>query len=199
MRYDYDYEYDPKYCYAGTHILKNKLNIMNNEDLEEVERKICTVIRAAIKNKPPKGDLDFNYLLKLHKRLFADIYDWAGKIRTVNISKGNQFCPTQFIRDYAEGIFDKLKDENYLQGCDPGALSERVAFYLSEINTIHPFREGNGRAQRLFITIMVNRIGYDLLFDKITQEEMIKASAEAFDKEYGLITELIRRCLVELS
>lgn len=117
MNYSYEYEYDQKYCYANSRVLKNKLNILDSECLEEYERKICAVIHTELNDKPPKGEMNFNYLLKLHKRMFSEIYTWAGKIRTVNIYKGNSFCSVQFITEYANSIFDELKVEKYLTEC----------------------------------------------------------------------------------
>lgn len=197
--YGYEYQYDEKYCYPNANILKNKLDIHNEEDLSSYEREITAVRQLELLNSPPKGEMNFLYLKKLHKMLFSEIYDWAGKVRTVNISKGNQFCMVQFIEDYANDVFRKLKDENYLMDCAEEDLPNRLAYYLAEINTIHPFREGNGRTQRLFVTLLANRIGYDLLFDLTTNQEMIEASDASFNLNFQPMEEIIKKILVKIE
>ena len=137
-------EQDTSYCYEDSFILKNKLGIKNQEELEEAERNITALRILQLKTGELRGEPNFKYLCKIHKHIFGDIYPWAGKIRTVDISKGNMFCNSQFILENAEEIFANLKKENYLQdNQDIKKMSERLSYYLSEINALHPFREGN--------------------------------------------------------
>ena len=89
--YYYEYEQDSYYCYPGTYVLKNKLNITDADELKSAEREITSLRTAQLMIEPMDGTLDFGYLKQIHKFLFGDIYEWAGKVRTVNISKGNQF------------------------------------------------------------------------------------------------------------
>ena len=74
-----------------------------------------------------------------------------------------------------------LKRESYLQGLDKQKLAERLAYYIGEINAIHPFREGNGRSQRMFIELLALHNGYKLDFAKISNEEMLEASMQTFN------------------
>lgn len=98
------------------------------------------------------------YLCKAHKYIFHDIFTWAGKIRTVDISKGNLFCKSEFIIENAESLFRQLEEEKYLMDVKIELdIVQHLAYYLSEINVIHPFREGNGRAQRIFIEVLAAR------------------------------------------
>jgi cell filamentation protein len=99
---------------------------------------------------PVTPTYDLHHLREIHRRIFGDIYDWAGQIRTVAIAKGATFCLPQYIESSAAVIFDDLRDENYLRGLDRDAFTGRLAHYLGEVNALHPFREGNGRAQRAF-------------------------------------------------
>ena len=172
--YFYDYEYDTTYCYPEANVLKSKLNIKDADSLLEAERSITALRILELKQSFPDGKLDFSYFKHLHFYIFQDIYGWAGKTRTVNISKGSQFCLCQFIDDQAIELFQKLERENYL--VDAENIAERLSFYLSELNAIHPFREGNGRAQRMFIEILADRAGYEVDFSEVTAEEMIEAS-----------------------
>lgn len=108
------------------------------------------------------------------------------------------FCPAENIAAMAEDTFNRLKKEKYLLDCSEEDMPRRLAFYLSEINVIHPFREGNGRIQRLFVEILAERAGYEVDFSNVTQQEMIEASAEAFLCRYDLINELFTRITQKL-
>ena len=190
----YECEQDNSYCYQDSCILKNKLGIRNKEQLEEAERNITALRILQLKTGELRGEPNFKYLCKIHKHIFGDIYSWAGKIRTVDISKGNMFCNSQFILENAEDIFNRLKKENYLQDYkDVDKMSERLAYYLSEINALHPFREGNGRAQREFIIVLARRAGYVVDFSKVSQEEMIQASEKAFYCDYRHMNDIFLR------
>ena len=190
-RYSYEYEYDGIYCYKNTSVLKNKIGLKDATELNEAEREITAVRYIYAKERPIKGNFDFKHLCSIHRYLFSDIYTWAGKPRTVNISKGNQFCLAQHIESYAEQIFTKLKNENYLKDSDN--TPHRLAYYMSEINVLHPFREGNGRTQRLFIEYLADYAGYKVDFTSVTPEEMIRVSADSFACEYDSINAMFER------
>jgi len=197
MQYDYEYEWDKEYCYPNSKVLINKLNIKTHDELVVAEREITSLKIAVAKSQHIKGNFDLDHLKKIHKFIFEDIYSWAGCLRHVNISKGNQFCLVDNLEMYGNSVFDKLKADNYLidyQGSVPHAL----AYYLSEINVLHPFREGNGRAQRLFIEYLANNAGYSVDFSNVSSKEMIVASAEAFACEYDKINEMFDRITKKL-
>lgn len=179
--YSYSFDNDLKYCYPNSSVLKNKLNITNEHDLSIAEREISSLRMMELENEPIKGKLDFNHLKEIHYNVFKEIYEWAGQVRTVNISKGNVFCYYENIDSYADYIFNKLREENYLMNAGKDAVFDRFSFYLSEINALHPFREGNGRSQRMFISYLAKVAGYELNFDEISQERMIELSVRAFN------------------
>ncbi len=179
--YSYSFDNDLKYCYPDSSVLKNKLNITNEHDLSVAEREISSLRMMELEKKPMKGKLDFNHLKEIHYNIFKEIYEWAGQVRTVNISKGNVFCYYENIESYADYIFNKLKEENYLMNAGKDAIFDRLSFYLSEINALHPFREGNGRSQRVFISYLAKVAGYELNFAEVSQEQMIELSVCAFN------------------
>lgn len=189
--YDYDYEWDNEYCYPNSNILINKLNITDAEKLSVAEREITSLKLAYAKQNPIKGRFDLAHLQKIHRFLFQDIYAWAGELRHVNIAKGNQFCLAQHLDRYAENLFQQLKEEKYLKYCSN--VPHRLAYYLSEINVLHPFREGNGRTQRLFIEYLAAHVGYHVDFSNVTAKEMIVASAESFACNYEKMNKMFER------
>ena len=97
-------------------------------------------------------------------------------------------------------IFKKLHREKYLKEYkDKSEIAERLAYYLGEINSIHPFREGNGRSQRMFIEHLTSSLGYRLDFMKISSEEMLEASVRTFVLDYKLMEELMLRALSDID
>lgn len=89
---------DTKYCYPGSNVLVNKLDIRDPNKLQIFERKLTMLRLLELIDKPIEGKFDFKHLQAIHAYIFfQDMYDWAGKIRTVDISKGNTFCNVRFI------------------------------------------------------------------------------------------------------
>ena len=131
----------------------------------------------------------------IHKFLFQDLYSWAGEFRKVNISKGNPFCLYTYIEEQLKKLFTELKKEAYLSLLPQEELASRLAYYLGELNAIHPFREGNGRSQRIFIMELAAKNGYILDFYRIKQSDMIYASIQSFALNYGPLTKLIKESL----
>ena len=189
----YEYERDDFYCFPDSRVLRNKLGIRDERMLDAAEREITGLKAVEFVNNPFSEKLDFNYIKKLHKFLFSDIYDWAGETRVIDISKGNIFCQHELIEVNAEALMNELNMEDYLVDSDD--IAERLAYYLGDLNSIHPFREGNGRVQRLFIAELARRAGYSLDFSNITPKEMIIASDEAFHRNYEPLEEIIQKSL----
>ena len=193
----YEYERDDYYCYPNSSVLKNKLGIMNDKLLTQAERKITALKLAELEHNPISGELNFDYLRKIHRFLFGDIYEWAGENRKIDISRGNIFCMHEIIDVCMNQLMDELKAEGFLNSLDRNDVLKRLAYYLGEMNTIHPFREGNGRAQRAFIRELATRNSIRLVFDKITPKEMIEASDKTFHHEYEMMESLLKRAVVE--
>lgn len=198
--YFYDDEQDAKYCYPGTNVLKNKLDIRDLDRLHEAERDYSSVRQAELSNMGVTGDFSFKHLCSIHKQLFQDVYSWAGKTRTADISKGTIFCLVQFIESQFDDLYRKLKKENFLADiADEKEMGKRLAFYLGELNMIHPFREGNGRTQRIFIEqLCLNNGRFEIDFTEITKEEMIAASVRSANASNDMLEELIEKCLIKL-
>lgn len=197
--YQYGYEWDSSYCYPNSYVLINKLGIKNADALNLAEREITSTRYTQLIVNPVKGNFDLMHLQEIHRYVFQDIYSWAGQLRTVNIAKGNQFCNCMYIESGFESIYKKLKKDCFLLKTTSDTICEKLAFYLGEINVVHPFREGNGRAQRVFIQYLARAAGYSVNFADITAKEMIEASALAFDCDYRKMTELFQRMTTPIS
>ena len=98
---------DSKYCYPNSNVLKNKLNIKDEQELFEAEKKLTLIRLQELQKKPVNGNFDYKHLKAIHRYIFQDVYNWAGKLRTVEIGKGNLFCTTEFLISYGESILNK--------------------------------------------------------------------------------------------
>ena len=126
------------------------------------------------------GEFDINHFVSIHKYLFDEIYPFAGLFRNENIAKDNfRFAEWEFIEPELRKILNELKGENFLKGLTKETFSERLAYYMAELNVLHPFREGNGRATREFIRQLALYNGYYFNLAKIDPKEMLNASIES--------------------
>lgn len=175
---------DP-YVYPGTvYVLKNKLNIIDAERLDNAESYFHNFRYQQLQPLFPAGKFDYDHLKAVHRHLFQDLYEWAGQERTINISKNDSgFAKTQFIQPYANKVFGEIKDQGYLRGLTRDGFAQLGAHYYSEINAIHPFREGNGRSLRAFYDQLANNAGYALRWSKTTQQQHTDAVRQSFHSD----------------
>lgn len=171
-------------------ILENKLGIEDPVLLKEAESEIVFLRLAELEQQPVQGAFDFEHLKTIHKHLFFDIYYMAGKTRNVNIAKnGSAFCYAQFIDSTQKEIFSILKQDNFLIGLDGTAFATKLAELSGDLNALHPFRDGNGRTIRAFLSQLSEHAGYRLQFENTKMEERLTADIEAFNGNlYPLIS-----------
>jgi cell filamentation protein, protein adenylyltransferase len=167
---------DP-YSDPVTGVLYNKLGLGSAAGLEAAEREITHAALILLDSSPVSPSYDLPHLREIHRRIFGDIYEWAGRIRTVVIAKGAVFCLPQYIDSSATAIFRELHDEDCLRGLRRDAFVGRLAYYLGEVNALHPFREGNGRAQRAFFGQLARDAGFTLAWQHLDPVRNVDASA----------------------
>lgn len=181
-------------CYPGTAVLINKLDIRDDTELAEVEAEIVTARIAEWDQFPRVNTFDFNHYKAIHAHLFSDLYDWAGQIRTVDLSKkGTRFCSAAEIENRAELIFTRLYQLNFLKSMEYGVFVEELTDFYCSTNELHPFREGNGRTQRLFLSQLTANAGYTLNFSDMDGDLLMIATIQAAQG----VTDLLRRLLGE--
>ncbi len=142
----------------------------------------------------PEGDLDYLHYKKIHHHFFQDVYEWAGQIRQVRTGKGgNWFCYPEYIDQQMEGLFAQLADENHLMHVDDVAtFSNRAAYYIAEINAVHPFREGTERCQLILLTILTELAGFQLTEDRLDENLFMEAMIESFHGDNAPLAAEIR-------
>lgn len=144
--------YEPtnsKYSYENSDVLINYLDIHNTKDLLHYEAKITAAKSLGLRQKGITGNFDKTHYLSIHQYLFEDIYPFAGKLREENIGKGEfRFAQWEYIEQELDRLLEQLKQENFLEELGKEQLAKRLAYYLSELNVLHPFREGNRQDQQ---------------------------------------------------
>jgi cell filamentation protein len=184
----YDSSPDP-YCYPGTDVLKNRLNLRDQATLDAFEAMI-TVQRA---DEPlPLGKLSYGHYRAIHRHLFQDVFAWAGKVRTVRIAKGgSMFCYPERIDAEMRRVFASLRAGGFFRSLPVGEFAQRSAHVLAELNAIHPFREGNGRTQLAFLTLLADHAGYPLALDRMDPAAMLAAMVASFKSNEAPLAALI--------
>lgn len=184
-----------KYTYKNTNVLKNKLGIKNEKELKNADTNIVTKKLQEIKLEKFERTYDEKHFKFIHKFLFEELYEFAGKYREENILKENfRFSQFEYIDENIKKILkkinlEKLKSENFEKQI------EDVSEIMTDLNVLHPFREGNGRAIREFIRELLEDMGYEINFFNIEYEEIIEASKYAvFDetKQKNLLKKYIK-------
>ena len=175
------YDADDVYCIPGTAVLKNTAGITDQDQLDEYEGDFTAIRLLELTQSPVAGSFDLTHLCKIHQYLFQDVYEWAGEVRSVDIVRGDsRFCNVRQIQSYSNIVFKALAAEKYLLSLEPKVFAKRLAHYLSEINAIHPLREGNGRVQRLFISQVAEHAGYSLDFSALDQATLYPVMQASF-------------------
>lgn len=184
------YSMDPStdLCYEGTACLINKFSIKDPQKLSELEAQITFAKAVMLDAEPIEGKFDFHHYKQIHQFLFCDLYDWAGQIRTTDISKKRtNFLRAQDISDVATRCFAKV-EQGFLDNLSFDAFASRVAELYHDINYIHPFREGNGRTQRIYFTQLIRAYGYDINFSEVDTDLLMIATIQAAGGVMDLLT-----------
>lgn len=190
---------DRTYCYPGTNLLKNIPGITDPQELFWAEAEFTSERLLELQKQPMKGRFDFRHLYNIHKYIFQDIYSWAGKPRTVNIGKGNLFCLPEHIQSFSDDVFRNFAKDCYAAKDDKDQFISMLAEHYGDMNALHPFREGNGRAQREFTRELCEHCGYDFDLSCTTHQEMLEASIASFnDGDSSLLEGIFHRVVGSL-
>jgi len=186
----YDAIADP-YCYTDTTVLKNIPGLRVQAALDKFE----AVSTAQRSDEPlPKGRLSARHYRAIHRHLFQDVYAWAGKFRTVRLSKGGSaFCYPENIALELRSLFNDLKRRRYLRELARDEFANQAAHFLATLNAIHPFREGNGRTQMTFLALLADHAGHPVVLERIRPRKFLAVIVASFQgNERPLIDELRR-------
>lgn len=167
-----------RYCYRGTSVLKNLLGITDQAALDAYELEASTQ-RAT--EPLPGGRFGVRHYLAIHRHLFQDVYGWAGRVRTVRIAKdGSMFCYPEHIAAELRRLFAGLRAAGCFRNLPTAEFAGQAAHFLAELNAIHAFREGNGRTQLSFMTVLAAHAGHPLQHAAMEPGRMLAAMVLSF-------------------
>jgi cell filamentation protein len=184
---------DDPYCYSGTTVLKNLADLRTQPELDAFE---AAMVTQRLDEPLPSGRLGYAHYRAVHHHLFGDVYDWAGRIRIVRIIKGASiFCYPEHIEGEMRRLFSGLRELNFLRDTDMQIFSANAAHFLSELNAIHPFREGNGRTQLAFLAILADAAGHPVNYGAIDPQRLLQAMIASFGGDEEPLTSVIASLL----
>jgi len=184
---------DPLYCHPGTDVLRNRFGVTDAAELERLER---LHTRQRLVEGTPSGDFDLAHLQAIHRHLFQDVYEWAGDIREVEISKGgSRFLPRRFIATGMADVHRRLVEHGFLRGLEADRFAAEAARIIGDVNHVHPFREGNGRTQLEYLRQLADGAGQDFSATRLDPERWMEASRKAQVGDYQPMAQAIRAAL----
>jgi cell filamentation protein len=206
----------PGYTLPDGLTLKNKLGAINHEELEAAETDFVACRLLQIQNgRGPRGNFDAERLKAIHRHLFQDVYEWAGHTRDERVAlsdgtiatepvlrklDGKPFMDGPLIAEGLERIARRLVDKDYLRGLTRKEFANHAADVMVDLNAVHPFREGNGRTQRVFMEALAHEAGHKLDFSVVSRERMIQASIQGNENgDPSGDTSMMRRLFTEIT
>ncbi len=189
---------DDSLCYKGTTTLINLLNITDQSTLDEAEAEITWLCAEDIEFELPPYNLI--YFKSLHSSLFQDVYSWAGQLRNIDISKGDtRFCNVNFVEREANKVFVALANKDYFEDLTRAEFVIAVSELYGDLNMVHPFREGNGRVQRILFEHIVANCGYEISWSDIDKDSWVEANIAAVICDYSKLESIFDFCIEDLA
>ena len=167
-------------CYEGTFCLINKLGIKDEHLLKELDTSFSVARIGKIENNNIEFPITPDGYKSIHRFIFEEIYDWAGEYRKINISKkGTFFADYEKIDQLMNNCFKRLSALNYFKDMTRVDYLKNVTDLYQTLNMIHPFREGNGRTERVFITLFVRLADHCANFKRVDEDELMISTIQA--------------------
>jgi cell filamentation protein len=168
------------YCYPGKDVYRNKESIRDRGDLEQFERTASAWRLQTLSYDLPITPEGYR---EIHRYMLQDVYDWAGQDRRVDTGRTGPFCKAEYVIPELDKRFAAINAEDNLRGLDAKTFAARAAEHVSELNAIHPFLDGNGRALRAFLEILAGPAAHTIDLARIDPQEWNTASIASFHKQ----------------
>lgn len=172
----------------------NHYGIEDEVLLDEVDLALSTIRTAELFLDPIAMDFSIDYLKEIHRRMFSDIYPEAGCFRSVSSSKRTEFASPMQIEKLIDELFWKLEANSFLtklEEDDDEDFIYELAYVMGELEAIHPFADGNGRAIRFFITQIAEKAGYAIRWDSADPAQLLEASIASIDGDYQALVDVL--------
>jgi cell filamentation protein len=179
------------FLWPGTTVLRNKLDLRDQDQLEVAERGLAAGRIVQCRTVVPPvvtGAFDV---------VFQDVYEWAGQLRPVGLARpGVTFCRPELLESFGADIAAGIKRKDFLRGLDGGQFAELAGEVLGDLNALHPFREGNGRTQRVFMELLAAQAGHVIVWPADMADRNTDASIASFRGDSSGLAALIGDSLV---
>ena len=196
----YDASFDELGRYPESRCLVNYFNIKDRSNLKKVEIFISSVRVADLFVNPLNMGFSFDYLKALHNKIFGDIYPSAGMIRNKDESKRSEVCKSIYIEKMAADIFEKLRASKYLKGLDDiDEFINELAYFMGEMEALHPFLDGNGRTTRYFFTGLARNAGYDIIWSATDPDRYLEGNIAAIDGDYQPLIDVLEEAVIPVA
>ncbi len=190
--------WDP-YLDLASGVLRNLLGITDGPELRQVEASLTASRLYDLAREPIPGDYNLAHLRGFHQYIFQDVYEWAGELRTVSIGRGTTlFSLPEHLEADADELFSWLARTGYLRELTRDYFVNGLTELHSDLNALHPFRDGNGRAQRAFLGQLARDAGHPIRWAGLDAEENTIASKAAHEGDDEALRAMLDR-LVERS
>ena len=197
-RLDYTYIDAGKYCYPGTSVPVNRSGAKDMDSLK-------TVVSEELAKKQAElaeiGGLGGNYKLghfqAFHRFLFENVFDWAGQVRTVDISDP-RFVKADGIADEAQMVFLRLENEDYFHGLEQEDVAERISYYTREIDRLHPFGYGTKETLSVYFKQILGRLRYKVDYEAVSEEAWEEARAAGMDDDLSKYEEIYKAIITKI-
>ncbi len=196
----YDASYDELGRYPDSRCFVNYFNIRDRKDLKKIDMFISSVRTCDLLMSPLDMGLTFSYLQAIHHKLFSDIYPSAGMIRCTSASRRTEFCRPEYIEKQADEIFEKLRNVKYLKETeDTDDFINELAYFMGEMEALHPFNDGNGRTARFFFNTLAWNAGYDIIFHAVDPDRFLEASIAAIDGDCQPLVDVLEEIVIPIG
>jgi cell filamentation protein len=161
-----------RYTYPDTEVLRNIPGLTDPAQAREFEMRAAAVRAGRLAVEPIDGRFDLAHLQAIHRYMYQDVWDWAGELRTVDtgtVGTNLAHARPAYIEEQGRHIFRRLAADDQLRDMNAKRFADRLAYHWGEITALHPFRDGNTRAQRLFIGQLTQQAGHQLSWTALNQ------------------------------
>ena len=186
--------------YPETRCLVNYFGIKDKPRLRRVDKRISSYRTAELLRSPLKMPFNFDHLVAIHSQLFGDIYPSAGMIRTSSSKKHREYCQPEYIIPSAEKLFDNLRQSRYLMDIrDVDDFVNELAYYMGEVEALHPFLDGNGRSTRLFFDTIAHKAGYVIGWGSSDPDHFLEANVAALEGDYQALIDVLEEIVIPVA
>lgn len=185
--------------YPGTRCLVNYFGIKDRDVLRKILIYIVSLRTAELLVNPLDGPYNLENLKQIHEYLFSDVYPSAGTIRTKAAAKRTEFCLPEYIEACGKDIFDRLAKDHFLRRLERDRFIEDLAYYMGEVEALHPFRSGNAPAARLFFWYLISNSGYQIDWSQADPDSFLEADICAIDGDYQPLIDVLEGLIIEFD